>query len=82
MQPGLRSLSNEIGGGIQIREVHLESEQLVQRVALGEIDYAVCDENVGLVNATYFPQLDVGTAISFPQNVAWAVHPIPTACKV
>ena len=70
----LASLSNEIGGGIRIREVQLESEQLVQRVALGEIDYTICDENVGLVNATYFPLLDVGTAVSFPQNVAWAVH--------
>jgi membrane-bound lytic murein transglycosylase F len=71
----LRSLSDEIGGGIHIQEVQLESEQLVQRVALGEVDYAICDENVGLVNTLYFPQLDVGTAISFPQNVAWAVHP-------
>ncbi len=70
----LRSLSDEIGGGIDIREVQFDSEQLVQRVALGEIDYTICDENVGLVNALYFPQLDVGTAISFPQNVAWAVH--------
>ena len=70
----LRSLSNEIGGGIEIKEVNLESEQLVQRVALGEIDYSVCDENVGLVNTTYFPQLDVSTAISFPQHVAWALH--------
>jgi len=71
----LRSLSDEIGGGIDIHEVQVESEQLVQRVALGEIDYAVCDENVGLVNATYFPQLDVSTAVSFPQHVAWAVRP-------
>ena len=70
----LMALSNEIGGGIQIREVQLEAEQLIQRVALGEIDYTICDENVGLVNATYFPQLDVSTAISFPQNVAWAVN--------
>lgn len=71
----LKSLSNEIGGGIEIHEVQLESEQLIERVATGEIDYTICDENVGLVNATYFPQLDVSTAISFPQNVAWAVHP-------
>jgi membrane-bound lytic murein transglycosylase F len=71
----LRTLSDEIGGGIKINEVQLESEQLVHRVALGEIDYAICDENVGLVNTTYFPQLDVGTAISFPQHVAWALHP-------
>ena len=70
----LRTLSNEIGGGIDIREVNLESEQLIQRVALGEIDYTICDENVGLVNTNYYPQLDVGTAISFPQYVAWAVN--------
>ncbi len=77
----LRTLSNEIGGGIDIREVNLESERLIQRVALGEIDYTVCDENVGLVNSTYFPQLDVGTAISFPQHVAWAVHPSSDSLK-
>jgi membrane-bound lytic murein transglycosylase F len=71
----LRSLSNEIGGGIDIREVNQDSERLIQRVVLEEIDYSICDENVGLVNATYYPQLDVGTAISFPQHVAWAVHP-------
>lgn len=71
----LRSLSNEIGGGIDIREVNLDSERLIQRVALEEIDYSVCDENVGLVNTTYYPHLDVGTAISFSQHVAWAVHP-------
>ncbi len=70
----LMTLSDEIGGGLQIREVQLESEQLIQRVALGEIDYTICDENVGLVNTTYFPHLDVGTVVSFPQNVAWAVH--------
>lgn len=71
----LRSLSNEIGGGIDIREVNLDSERLIQRVAMEEINYSVCDENVGLVNATYYPHLDVETAISFPQHVAWAVHP-------
>jgi len=70
----LKSLSNEIGGGIGVREVQVETEQLIQRVAMGEIDYTICDENVGLVNATYFPDLDVKTAISFPQNVAWAVN--------
>jgi membrane-bound lytic murein transglycosylase F len=70
----LMSLSDEIGGGIRIEEVQLESEQLIQRVALGEIDYAICDENVGLVNATYFSQLDVKTAISFPQHVSWGLR--------
>ena len=43
-------------------------------VGQDSFEYTVCDENVGLVNSTYFPQLDVATAISFPQNVAWAVR--------
>jgi len=37
----LRSLSDEIGGGIDIREVQVDSEQLVHQVAMGDIDYAV-----------------------------------------
>lgn len=78
----LKSLSNEIGGGIRIMEVQLDSEQLIQRVALGEIDYTICDENVGLVNTTYFPHLDVSTAVSFPQNVAWAVHHASDSLRV
>jgi membrane-bound lytic murein transglycosylase F len=77
----LRSLSDEIGGGIEIREVNMDTEQLIQRVALGEIDYSVCDENVGLVNTTYYPQLDVGTAISFPQQMAWALKPHSDSLK-
>lgn len=70
----LRSLSDEIGGGIEVMAVPMESEQLVQRVATGEIDYVVCDENVGKVNANYFPRLDVSLKVSFPQHIAWAVH--------
>ncbi len=77
----LQSLSNDIGGGLLINEVQLEAEQLIQRVALGEIDFTICDENVGLVNATYFPQLDVSTAVSFPQNVAWAVNLMSDSLK-
>ena len=70
----LNALSNEIGATINIKEVPVESEQLIHMVARGEIDYTVTDENVALVNKTYFPNLDVSTAVSFPQNVAWAVR--------
>lgn len=70
----LATLSNEIGATIFIEEVPVESEQLIQMVARGEIEYTVADENVALVNKTYFPILDVKTAISFPQNLAWAVR--------
>jgi len=70
----LKNLSEEIGGGIEIIEKEQYSEeQLIALVARGEIDYTVCDENIAKVNATYYQDLDVKTAISFPQNLAWGL---------
>jgi membrane-bound lytic murein transglycosylase F len=70
----LRNLSEEIGGGIRIIEKdNYSEEQLIALVARGEIDYTICDENVAKVNSTYYPNIDVKTAISFPQNLAWGV---------
>lgn len=71
----LKNLSNEMGDTIHIIESEkLEVEQLITKVALGEIAYTVADENVALLNQTYYPNIDVATAISFPQNQAWAVN--------
>jgi membrane-bound lytic murein transglycosylase F len=77
----LKTLANEIGAEIPIVEVPVESEQLIHMVARGEIDYTVADENVALVNKNYYPNLDVSTAVSFPQNVAWAVRKDATELK-
>lgn len=71
----LVNLSDEIGGEIEIiQDTTFGVEQLVAMVAKGEIDYTVCDENVARVNQSYFPNLDIETPISFPQNIAWAVR--------
>lgn len=70
----LRTLANEIGDTISIVEVPYDSEELIKSVARGEIEFTVCDENVARVNATYFPELDVNTPVSFMQKVAWAVR--------
>jgi membrane-bound lytic murein transglycosylase F len=70
----LKTLSNEIGSEINIVPVAIEAEQLIQMVARGEIDFTVADENVAAVNKNYFPLLDIETAVSFPQNLAWAVR--------
>lgn len=70
----LYNLADEIGDTIYVIEVPEDSEQLIRLVVNEEIDYTVCDENIALVNQTYYPILDVGTAISFPQNLAWAVR--------
>ena len=71
----LVNLSDEIGAEINIVEDTIYGvEQLVAMVAEGEIDYTVCDENVAKVNQSYYPNLDIATPVSFPQNIAWAVR--------
>ncbi len=70
----LKSLAGEIGDSIYIIEVPYEAEQLIQNVARGEIQYAVVDENVALVNSTYYPDIDINTPVSFPQNISWGLR--------
>jgi membrane-bound lytic murein transglycosylase F len=77
----LKTLANEIGSEIKIISVSAETEQLIQMVARGEIDYTVADAHVAAVNKTYYPLLDIETAISFPQNLAWAVRKNSTDLK-
>lgn len=68
------NLSDEIGDSIKlIRRSDKEVEELIELVARGEIDYTVADENIALVNQIYYPILDVKTAVSFPQNLAWGL---------
>jgi membrane-bound lytic murein transglycosylase F len=71
----LESLSDEIGDSIHVVELpNYETEQLIKLVADGEIEYTICDEIVGMVNRTYHQDIDIQTAVSFPQKLAWAVR--------
>lgn len=72
----LKNLSEEIGGEINIVEApgKVGTEDLIRMVADGKIDYTVADENLALINKTYYENLDVKTAVSFPQKIAWAVR--------
>ncbi len=72
----LRNLMEEIGGDIKIETVpgNLETEELIRMVANGEIDYTVADYNIAAINATYYEDLDIETAISFNQRIAWALR--------
>ncbi|MDR2928008.1 MAG: transporter substrate-binding domain-containing protein [Cytophagaceae bacterium] len=71
----LRNLSNEIGDSINVVEVpDYDVEQLIALVSEGEIPYTVCDENLAKVNKNFYPNIDIETAISFPQKQAWAVN--------
>lgn len=72
----MKHLSEEIGGDIIVKEdsAGAESESLIKRVVNGEIDYTVADHPIAVVNAAYYPNIDVGTILSLPQQIAWAVR--------
>ncbi|HEY5824077.1 MAG TPA: transporter substrate-binding domain-containing protein, partial [Cyclobacteriaceae bacterium] len=72
----LENLSKEMGGEIIIHEDSLatETESLIHKVVSGEIDYTVTDQTIGMVNAVYYPELDVNTLISLPQQIGWATR--------
>lgn len=72
----LKHLSEEVGGDILAVEgfADVETEALIKMVAEGVIDYTIADDDVAKVNKTYYPNIDIKTAISFPQRIAWAVR--------
>jgi membrane-bound lytic murein transglycosylase F len=72
----MHHLSEEIGGDILIKEdsADAQSESLIKGVAVGAIEYTVADHPIAMVNAAYYPQLDVSTVISLPQQIAWSVR--------
>ncbi len=50
------------------------TEDLIQKVAQGEIEATVADSNIALLNRRYFPGIRIGMAISEDQPLAWAVR--------
>lgn len=72
----LQNLSDEIGGDIIIIEDYpeVETESIIKKVVNGEIEYTIAEEDIALVNTTYYPILDVKTPVGFPQQIAWGVR--------
>jgi len=71
----LTNLSAEIGKPIIIVEDPIyEIEQLVKAVSDGDIEYTVCEEHMAAFFERQYPELDIRTPVSFPQNQAWAVR--------
>ena len=76
-QQRLENLNNELGGGILIHPVTEDSiseEDLIEQVALGQIDYTICDNEVAKVNRTYYSNLNIHLNVSFVQRSSWAVR--------
>lgn len=71
----LQNLAHEIGDTIYIKEDELySSEQLAIMVAKGDIDYAVCDQQIAKISKENLPEIDINTDISFTQLQSWAVR--------
>jgi membrane-bound lytic murein transglycosylase F len=72
----LVNLSQEMGGDIDIQPLEgaLETNEIIKKVVNGEIPYTVADEHIANINQTYYRDLDVKTALSFPQRLAWMVR--------
>ncbi len=72
----IKSLSNEIGGTININTVSGEfsTEELIEKVATQEIKYTVADKNVAKVSQWQYPNIDASLGISLDQRIAWATR--------
>ena len=72
----IKELSNELGDSIHISVLpgDLSDEQIIQKVAEGDIKYSVIDYNKASIHMSYFPDIDVGTPVSLSQRIAWAVR--------
>jgi membrane-bound lytic murein transglycosylase MltF len=71
----LANLQQEIGDTIAVVEDPLySSEQLCMMVAMGDIEYAVCDLQTARLSKVQMPELDIDTDISFTQLQSWAVR--------
>ncbi len=71
----IKNLSHEIGDTIYTVEEDLYGyEQLIILVAKGEIDFAVCNEDIARKMSEIYPEIDIDTDISFTQFQSWAVR--------
>ncbi len=72
----LMNLGDEIGDSINIITVSgdVTTFDLIDRVARGEIEYTIADEEIVKVYTTYNDMVDYKTSISMPQKKAWAVR--------
>ena len=74
----MENLNAELGGGICLHVIDADTvsaEDLIIRVALGEIDYTVAANDLAKINRTYYRNLDISLKVSLDQRASWAVNP-------
>lgn len=72
----IKNLSSEIGEEIYIDPIpgSWSADKIIKKIAEGDINYTVADQNIAFINASYYPILDISTKVSFSQRIAWATR--------
>ena len=73
----ISNLNNELGGGLRIDKIDSDTvvvEDLIRMVSRGEIAYTVADDDLAMLNHTYFGNLNVDLPVSFDQRSSWVVR--------
>jgi len=82
VQMRLEHLGAEIGDTIYLEEEErYGNEQLISMVAHGDIDYAVCEENIAAAAVDSLPQLDIHLPIGFTQFYCWGMNKLSPALR-
>ncbi len=69
----LIKLQPKESGLIWEERLRVGSEQLLQELARGEIDYTIADSHLVSIMQNYYPNLGVAFAIGEPEKIAWAL---------
>lgn len=73
----LKNLNNELGGGIKIHVIPADSlttEELIEKVAKGQIPLTISENDLLQFNQRTYPNLDFSLKVSFEQRASWAVR--------
>jgi membrane-bound lytic murein transglycosylase F len=72
----IENLSEELGGVIHVEELpgSLQTEEIIKKVANGELKYTIADKNIASITASYYPVLDIEVPVSFSQRISWATR--------
>lgn len=70
----LNHINMETGGEITIIQDDASVDELIEKVAEGEIDFTICDSHVAAINKKYHKNIDIETQLGdYSQNLAWGL---------
>jgi membrane-bound lytic murein transglycosylase F len=72
----LKELSDSSGINMDVRILPDErgTDDIIEAIANGEIDYTIANKDIALVNKSYFENLDVNTPVGSAEPLHWAVR--------